>query len=446
MKQILAVLGLLLALAVPAQAAEGPAHVTGSLNGGSTYVMDVPARWNGTVLLWSHGLNFTPETPTPPNPAQNAPTGATQALLDQGYALIGSSYVTAGWVVATAVPDQVATLAAFQQRFGRPKRTIAWGGSMGGLITTKLNEDYGSLLDGSVSLCGAVMGGPGIFNSMLDVSFALRTLIAPELKLVDYTDRADGLAAMRQLAKAVTAAQATPEGRARIALAAALYDVPGYNDPSQTRPAPGDAAAAEVNQFQFVSTVIAAIDTAARQDTEGNLGGNPSWNTGVDYRRLLGQSRVAEEVGQLYSAAGLSLHGDLDALAAAPRISANPAAKELLARSSALTGRLTKPQITLHTTGDGLVPIEGEQAYRQYSGDSPLLRQTNVDGPGHCAFALPEVLAGLKALEQRLDSGRWGDTGAAAMNARARAADPTATPRFTEFKPGPYQRPYQLRR
>jgi hypothetical protein len=71
-----------------------PSHVEGVLPDGSTYVMDVPANWNRTVLLYSHG--YVPDGAA--NPAFNAPSDAVRrALLDAGYAQIGSSYPETGW-------------------------------------------------------------------------------------------------------------------------------------------------------------------------------------------------------------------------------------------------------------------------------------------------------------------------------------------------------------
>ena len=73
--------------AVVLAAAHGhfPAKYTGTLANGTTWVADVPANWNGTLLLYSHG--FGPLT------AADAPDPGTQAaLLARGYALAGSSY------------------------------------------------------------------------------------------------------------------------------------------------------------------------------------------------------------------------------------------------------------------------------------------------------------------------------------------------------------------
>ena len=73
------------------------------------------------------------------------------------------------------------------------------------------------------------------------------------------------------------------------------------------------------------------LDTIAEisPEIEAMAGGNPSWNHDVDYRRLLDQSGLAELVRAQYRKAELSLDADLDALAKAPRIAADPGAVAL---------------------------------------------------------------------------------------------------------------------
>ena len=74
---------LALAGTAPAHAATAASgNFTGTLANGTTWVADVPANWNGTLLLYSHG--FGPLT------AADAPDPGTQAaLLARGYALAG---------------------------------------------------------------------------------------------------------------------------------------------------------------------------------------------------------------------------------------------------------------------------------------------------------------------------------------------------------------------
>jgi hypothetical protein len=434
--------------ASPAAAAAPPtaaSHVEGTLPDGSTYVMDVPADWNGTVLLYSHG--YVPDGA--PNPAQNAPGDAVRtALLDAGYAQIGSSYPETGWVLERALPAQLATLDAFRHRFGPARRVIAWGTSLGGMITTGLAERHGHRFAGTLAMCGLEQGGVANWNNTLDPLFAIRTLLAPgsTTPLVRLPDQAAASASIGALTAALDAAQATPQGRARIALAAALHNIPAWTDAAQPEPAPGDHDAAQLNQFAVLHLTI-YVGLSWRQEAEEHAGGNMSWNTRVNYGRMLARSSVRAEVEALYARAGLSLAADLAALAAAPRITADPAAVGYMIRNISFGGRLTRPMLTIHTTGDPLVPVQVQRAYADAVRDanrSALLRQAYVHRGGHCTFTTGEMLAALRTLERRIAFRHWPDTGPAALNRLAAALDPGVAPAYAAYRPAPYPRPFNL--
>ncbi|TPQ23955.1 alpha/beta hydrolase family protein [Streptomyces sporangiiformans] len=440
---------LLAATALPTSAAAATAttgHIEGHLPSGATYMMDMPATWNGTVLLFSHG--YTPAGS--PNPAQDAPDDATKALLlEKGYALIGSSYATTGWAVTDAVPDQLATLDVFTDRFGPARRTIAWGRSYGGLVTTAIAERNADRIDGSLSLCGLVHGGVANWNNTLDPVFALKTLLAPDsdVPLTGLPDQAAATSAANALTAVVDSAQSSAAGRARIALAAALHNIPVWNQPAQTRPAETDWDAQQANQYEAVKGLLKIAAFNRRQEAEVRAGGNMSWNTGVDYAALLGQSSVRKEVTELYKKAGLSLRADLATLNRAPRIDADPHAVDWMSRTSSFTGRLAKPQLSVHTIGDALVPVQTESALRRAvtaAGSAPLLRQAYVDNAGHCTFSPAEQLAALHTLEDRLTTGSWHGTDPESLNSRAAAADPSTPARYVTYRPTPYLRPYDL--
>jgi hypothetical protein len=447
---VLAAVGVVAGLvgaAGPAAATTTASHVEGVLPDGSTYVIDVPANWNGTVLLYSHG--YVPDGA--PNPARNAPSDAVRsALLDAGYAQIGSSYPDTGWVLEQALPAQLSTLDAFRARFGPARRTVAWGTSLGGMITTGLAERYGHRFAGTLAMCGLQQGGVANWNNTLDPLFALRTLLTPgsTTPLVRLPDQPAAFASIGALTAALDAAQATPAGRARIALAAALHNIPAWTDAAQPEPAPGDHETAQLNQFGVLHLTI-FVGLSWRQEAETHAGGNMSWNTGVDYGRMLARSSIRDEVLALYRQAGLSLRDDLAALAAAPRIGADPAAVGYMIRNISFSGRLNRPMLTIHTTGDPLVPVQVQHAYRDAVEDSHRsgwLRQAFVHRGGHCTFTTGEMLAALRALERRIATGRWPDTGPAALNRLASEIDPGATPAYVDYRPAPYPRPFNLGR
>jgi hypothetical protein len=403
-----------------AQAAATPAstHYTGSLTDGASWVADVPASWNGTVILYSHG--FGPLT------AADAPDPATQAaLLQLGYALAGSSYSgTSWWALSSAVGDQFATLAATEHITGRPHRVIAWGTSMGGLVSALETQDGRGRIDGTLTTCGLVAGALSLNNYQLDGEYALNELLDPgqQIQLVRYASADQASAAAAALAAIVAKAQSTPAGRARIALGAALLNEPVWYS-GATSPGRTDYAAQEQQQADEISQYLLPFIMSARYQIELAAGGNSSYTRGVDYERVLARSSFRPEVRALYRAAGLSLPADLATLTRHADITADPQAIATLARTSMVTGRLAVPEFDIHTIYDQLVPVEQENWYHQRvarAGSAPDLRQAYVDSTGHCNFQPAGYIAALHALEHRLDTGRWGDvTQPADLNAAA---------------------------
>jgi pimeloyl-ACP methyl ester carboxylesterase len=429
---------------------------TGQLPDGATYEIQCPAgAWNGTLFLYSHGY----VVPGSANPAQDAGDPVTAGwMLDHGYALAGSSYATTGWAIQQALPDQIGTLDAFDQAFGTPSRTVAWGHSLGGIITAGLIQRYPDRFTAALPMCGVLSGGVATWNTALDAEFAFQQLIDPSVQVVNIASPTANLAGA--IAAAQTA-QGTPQGRARLALAAALGDTPGWFTPLSAEPAPTDFAGQEANQYLWDTEVDFPFIFAFRAELEARAGGNPSWNTGVNYFRDLAKSADLPEVVALYRAAGLSLRHDLQTLDQATRISATPSAVAYLARNIAFTGHLPIPVLTMHTTGDGLVVPENEQAYRSAvdrAGDGSLLRQIFVDRAGHCAFTPAETITAVQVLVSRVDTGRWNASALdpASLNAHATALGPQysifaagstvvpAAPAFLRYRPAPYLRPFDL--
>ena len=109
-------------------------------------------------------------------------------LLGHGYALAGSSYASTGWAIQQALTDQIATLNVFDQQVGTPTRTIAWGHSLGGIITAGLIQDYPNRFSAALPMCGVLSGGVATWNTALDSEVAFQQLIDPSLQVVNITD------------------------------------------------------------------------------------------------------------------------------------------------------------------------------------------------------------------------------------------------------------------
>src|SRR5215467_4788075 len=364
----------------------GTNTLTGMING-ANFTIEVPSNWNGTLVLYSHGYVFHGQ----PNPARDVGDPLTgTVLLQQGYALAGSSYSQTGWALQQAFQDQIALLDHFTATCGQPTRTIAWGHSLGGIITAGLIQLFPDRFAGALPMCGVLAGGVGTWNQALDGAYAFNVLLAGSALSIVHITNPTG--AFNQAEAILASAQQTPQGRARIALAAALSDIPGWFDPASPEPASKDFTAQEQNQFLWERQVDFAFAFFARAELEARAGGNPSWNTGVNYRRQLEHSIDQSEVEALYQQAGLSLDEDLKTLEVAPRIAADPAALQYLSNYVIFDGNLTIPVLTMHTTGDGLVANQDEQAYASIVEDRALLRQVFVHRAGHCTFTPTETV------------------------------------------------------
>jgi len=439
----------------PAPIVAGDTVLCGSLADGATYLIEVPKNWNQTLFLYSHGYVI----PGGNNPAQDVGDPVTgNWLLSRGYALAGSSYSTTGWAIEQALPDQIATLAVFAKDVGKPQHTVAWGHSLGGIITAGLIQRYPDQFSAALPMCGVLAGGVATWNTALDGAFAFQQLVDPSVQITGITNP---LANLQGAESAAAAAQATPQGKARLALAAALGDTPGWFTPLSPEPAASDFTAQEANQFQWDANVGFPFIFAFRAELEARAGGNPSWNTGVNYVRQLASSADRSEVRALYHAAGLSLRADLVTLNKAARISADPSAVNYLARNISFTGRITIPVLTMHTIGDGLVIPQNEQAYARVvskAGRSFLLRQVFVSRAGHCAFTPAETITSVRSLLNRMRTGHWQDgaLAPASMNKGAAALGPAyniffsggevvpVAPAFASFQPSRYPRPSDL--
>jgi hypothetical protein len=400
----------------------GPAHSTGTLPDGATWIADVPTNWNGILLLYSHGYG--------PLTAADAPDSTTQqALLGMGYAMAGSSYDPGGswWALGSAVRDQFQTLATVKRTAlsAAPRKVYAFGTSMGGLISALEDQNSSGRLDGALTTCGIVAGANNLNQYQLDGEYALSQLLAPSqnTQLTNFVDGpsqgfADSAASADKLLAAAQAAQGTPQGRARLALVSALLNVSPWGGP--TIPGLYDFVGQEQGQYDdyFTSGPANALTfiVEGRGQLEAAAGGEGSGTVGVDFSRLVHESSYYPEIRALYNEAGLSLRSDVTMLARNANLTPDKAAYRRLARTSVPTGRLQVPELDLHTISDQLVPVQQESYYHRLvakAGDSALLHQAFVQAQGHCNFTSADLIAALHALQSRVATGSWGNVAAA---------------------------------
>ena len=402
--------------------------LTGSL-GDTTFQITMPAKFNGTVLLYSHGyriaqpvpaqiagalgLNRSPyysQTTVPGigaalvgnGAAQVAPSAESAAnLLAQGYALAGAGYARQGWAVAEGVAAGELLIQHINSgAVGGVKEIIAWGDSLGGLITQTLVQENPGKIAGTLPLCGVMEGPEQAFSSAMTVLYAWKTLIDPTLKVANYSAGQAGYAeAVGDLAKVFGTLNAVATGQATVSavgfpiaqsnlLAGLMAGLPTKSqtydgitvNPVVTEQGLGAAIAggytpvsaganSTAAMLQNVGAA-AALGIMGRYELEQRvraIGGlaptdNANFNNNVPvvYSKLLSPEQRAEFEGT-FTAAGPGvldrMLGALDASVGSntARFPANPAAVAIVNALPAAKPEYRKPAVFMSTTYDPVV-------------------------------------------------------------------------------------------
>jgi pimeloyl-ACP methyl ester carboxylesterase len=394
---------------------------------GATYDIRLPQKWNGTLLLFSHG--YRQAAPAPPDfapvqtDAQAAPTDAVAtALLAKGYALAGSAFSTNGWATTEGVAAGEQLHDFFVQKVGTPHRTYVWGESLGGLITEMLAEKHPDWVAGAAPLCG-VLGGTNLnFDLAMDLGYGVKTLLDPGFQTDGFSSYQDAVAAFERAEKAVMTAAGSSAGLGTLLLLAALVD-----GPSQTLSY--DGSTLQSRGAALVEGLLTGLvfDTTVRQEFERRVGGNPSGNEDSDYA-----SRVsASERALIEAVAPGSTATNLARLERGTRVSPDPAARAKFAGLGTPAGDIKVPTLTLHTEADPLVLVQNEGVFAAKVGASTAKTADLVQlytkapakyakpapyGAGHCNFTTDELTGSVTALDNWVRGGVY-PTGPAVTNA-----------------------------
>jgi pimeloyl-ACP methyl ester carboxylesterase len=396
---------------------------------GAAYEIELPDKWNGTLLIYSHG--YRQGEPSPPDfdpvntdPAPAATDEVASALLAKGYALAGSAFKTNGWDVLDGVAAGEALHSYFTETVGTPDRVYVWGDSLGGLITQTLAEKHPEWVSGAAPLCG-VLGGSNLnLDLALDVAYAVKTLIYPNLKLTGFASHDEAVANWQGAYDAITKAGAdVKNGVPAILLTAALVDAP-----TQTKTYDGATIESQVRARAESILTALGYGTYGRYEIEQRVGGNASGNDQTDY-----STRVSDaERSLIETVSSGSTDKLLAKLDSGQRVTADPTARAEFATMGNPTGDLQDPTVTLHTTADPLVLVQNERVFkdRVYTAKgrtNDLVQLYTLPpasypettgapyGAGHCNFTTEERVGVIDLLDGWVREGRV--PGAAAVTA-----------------------------
>lgn len=402
---------------------------------GTEYRIRVPENWNGTLIS---DLDYYHAAESP----------KYLKLLERGYAFSGTlrrPERLEHYDPAHEIHDLVSVLDIFAEKFGKPQRTIQYGCSGGGNVATGMAEIHPDRIDGAIS-AGAPTS-PWFTNSSLDGFFVLKSLIAPELPIVNLPLHGDEIkeigAAWRE---AIENAQKTPEGRARIALAVTIGQWPGWGgtfglnaQASMPEPEVNDVDALQESMYQTVSLVLPSERTFGHTMLERAAPGQLRWNTGIDYRAFFknGNPSYQKAVEALYEKAGLNLIDELNQVNSSTRVAADPEAiRWWSAPGRTHVGKPKVPLLRLHDNGDLLVypsMVKGYESLVAENGYSELFRSAYVNRAGHCTYSVAEVAAAIDTVEQRIKTGEWPSTSPDSLNALGKRLDSDGETQFYNY-------------
>jgi hypothetical protein len=387
--------------------------IQGTLPDGSNFRAVKPTPWNGTLFL---DLDFA-------NNLSASPSAIERWLTANGFAIGGISREPVAYRFRQAVDDLLDVRRRFSERWSvTPTRTLSLGNSRGAFVSRLAMEWYPQIFGGAVISAGGGAGEVGTFNAKLDTQWTLKVLTGAPLTLVGYGSQADAVADNQRLTALVKQMRASPQGRARLALAAAFEQFPRWTGGDE----PPAATDVEAQLDQMADQFAFGNPAQVRWGVEVVAGGNFSWNHGVDYADLLRRSGMRDLVEAVYAKAGLDVAADLQRLAQAPRVSAEAAAVAAAEKLTSYTGRLAGPVIVVDNIGDPVDADAYKRAYEQTvarAGKADLLRTAWVRSARHANLSALERLTGVAKLVERLDTGRWSATTPEAMRATAATID-----------------------
>jgi len=286
-----------------------------------------------------------------------------------GYAFATTSYSENGLAVLQGISDIQTLIGLYEQQFGTPEHIYLVGASEGGLVTTLAVEQNPGLFSGGLAVCGPI----GSFTGQVNYWGDFRVLFDYFMDLprhdilpgtaIDIPDELmtnwDSYYVPRILASLIFRPLAT---RQLMKVSQAPYD------------------AADKTTIAETTLGILWYNVFATNDAVAKLGGNPFDNHD---RRYTGS------------------YSDFFLNRRVARFTADEAALTEIALNYETSGFLQIPLVTMHTTGDPIVPYWHQALYASKVGGvfpNYPYAPNEVDRYGHCSFTLDEVQNGFGQL------------------------------------------------
>ena len=205
--------------AAPACAGTIIQQCQGVTSDGAPYVMQVPANFNGTAFIYSHGYRYNVALPslgypavlnTPhPGPVIGSDTSVIKYLLSKGYAVFGSGFARQGWNADSGVATDVELINTFKTQFPKTTHVVAWGESLGGFMTQVLAEKHPELISAAAPMCLATSTVEAELTMAGDFLWGLKTFFDPTIKGGNYANATEPMLDLQKVVALLTALKAS---------------------------------------------------------------------------------------------------------------------------------------------------------------------------------------------------------------------------------------------
>lgn len=353
---------------------------------GAAYMVEVPANWNGKLVMFAHGYAGTGTT------LSVTPPAIRRHLMTTGYAWAASSYSTNYYDVRAGLEDTntlalaFSSIAAQQGRpLAAPTRTYITGRSMGGHIAaaavereTLATANNKMHYHAALPMCG-VMADTELFNRFAGMQLAALALAGlPNQPFGQWADVQDRVSSSLFTSFPTTASPTLP----------ILTTTQGAQFASVVKNLTGGERPMFAQGFEYGGSYRFAY---------GGFGGDGTIN-GILSKSTLNTQALQYQIDGEPEASNLL---NASAQKMIPQADANRLRRDGLRWIPAVHGAFNVPVLSIHTLGDMYVPFVMQQSYLKRAtaqGSRDLLVQRAVRGAAHCDFTVAEQVESFEAL------------------------------------------------
>lgn len=336
-------------------------------------------------------------------------------MLQAGYAIAGAAPARTGWSVTEQVTAAEELHDYFAEHVGEPNRVYVWGEASGGLASALLAEQH-DWVSGALAMCAPLSGPVRSYNLALDVGYAVRQLLAPDLQLTGFTSLDQ---AKKELARGVKrvrgAAEGVREARAKVVFIAAIGVLP-----NRTREYDGSTLDSQIQANVIGIENLLEQATVERYQFEVDAGGNPSGNAGTDYAQRISDAQ-REQIDSLVAGSTARFLAALQG----ERIASDPEAAARADEMGVPSGEIDVPVLTLHNAFDPVYVVQNESAFAQAVAGVSAEAQGNLvnltvfpparysptmpaeEGAGNCSFQPRTLFGALNLLNRWVRGGQY---------------------------------------